>query len=192
MLHCFAMQQPVVELLAKQSVARLHAMQQDIRAQIQDLQLQAHWIERALAEKGEVAPTPAAAVQAPTAFSVTRTSSPRRSKPKRGGTSEAIRRVLEGEPGRLWQPAEVAERVHALGIGSSSPAIRVALRRMGDEGFLTRGPDGTGWKLASANGSYTSEPSTDAPSVGLGGMDGATSWPPDDRSGAQTAPNQSG
>ena len=181
---------PIIALLAKQSTAKLRAMQSDVQSQIQDLQLQAHWIGRAIADKQGSPPA------TPAGDSGTNGASPKRSansqRRRVGGTSDALRAILQAEPGRVWQPAEIAEVAHAQGLRSSSAAIRVALRRMGDEHFLTRGPDGTGWQLASENGSSASEPPTDAPSVGLGGMDGATSWPPDDRSGASTAPNQSG
>lgn len=176
---------PVVDLLAKQSTAKLRTMQSDIQQQINDLMLQAQWIKRAIEEKSGTQTT----VDAPTDAGprLKRTAPKRRST----GTSAAIRQVIEGgDPERVWLPGEVVREVKARGVTSSAAAIRVALRRMGEDGLLARGPNGEGWKLASVNGSSASEPSTDAPSVGLGGMDGGTSWPPDDRSGAQAAPNQ--
>jgi hypothetical protein len=176
---------PVVDLLAKQSTAKLRTMQGDIQQQINDLMLQAQWIKRAIEEKGGTRTTADVPADAES-----RLTAPIR---RNTGTNAAIRQVIEGgDPERVWLPGEVVREVKARGITSSAAAIRVALRRMGEGGLLARGPNGEGWKLASVNGSSASEPSTGAPSVGLGGMDGATSWPPNDRSGAQAAPNQSG
>lgn len=134
---------PVVELLTKQSRARLREMDTQITAQIEDLRVQSAWIKRALAEKGEGDDTtggvPAVAA-----------------KRRRGQTREAIMSVIVADPERVWLPNEVRKGLLERGIDMKVEALRVALRRMGDDNELVRGPDGNGWKLASTNGAVQS------------------------------------
>jgi hypothetical protein len=60
-------------------------------------------------------------------------------------------------------------------INDESINVYNALSQLVREGKLAR-RDGI-YELASANGSSAREPSTDAPSLGLGGMGGQTPWP---------------
>lgn len=135
---------PVIELLAKQSVARLRDMEKDIGAQIEDLTVQRVWVQRALAEKGA---SPINAAEAPTAVS-TNGGRPKR---KRSNKRQAITQVLLTDPGRVWLPSEVRDALLAQGVDSTAAAVRVTLRRMGDDGELERPTDGYGWKLADPN-----------------------------------------
>lgn len=169
---------PLVDLLAKQSTARLQAMQREIQTQILDLQLQARWVSRALA--GKHVPSPSAQENASHESDSGGSPQARRRVP--GSTGDVIREIINA-PGRVWQPSEVVQEAHNRGLRASPPAIRVALRRLGNSNYLKRGPNGTGWQLASANGSSPSEPPPDALSLGLGGMGGETPWPHNDGSG---------
>jgi hypothetical protein len=147
-------EQPVLELLTKLSRAKLRTMQLDIDAKLGDLQTQRQWIERALAAKGED-------------VSGAHSSSKQASANPRNGTNAIIREILAERPGYVWTPAEIINQAQARGATSSAQAIRVALRRMGEPptSLLARGPDGTGWRLASSNGSG-GESSSEAPISG--------------------------
>ena len=146
-------QNPVIDVLAKLSAAKLEAMQKDIEAQISDLRTQARWVDKALIEKG-VHPEPVE--QAGSAQPPANEPPPRQAKRrgvKRTGTADLIRTVFKERPEHVWTPAEVIRAVKARGATSSPQAIRVALRRMHNvDHFLERGPDGTNWRLASSNG----------------------------------------
>jgi hypothetical protein len=150
----------VIEVLSKLSAAKLEGMQKDIEAQITDLRTQARWIDRALIEKG-VHPPPAPSNGNGVAPPAPETSAPKRRSARRSGpggrgtgTAALIRAAVKERPEHVWTPAEVIRTVQDRGATSSPAAIRVALRRMHDvERFLERGPDGTGWRLASSNGS---------------------------------------
>lgn len=159
---------PVIEVLAKLSAAKLEAMQKDIEAQIADLRTQARWVDRALVEKGVHAPsTQQNDVSRPTTPVPSSTRVKRRGT-KRTGTADLIRAAIKERPEHIWTPAEVIRAVQERGATSSPQAIRVALRRMHKvDGFLEHGPDGTGWRLASSNGSVR-ESFSEAPSSGLG------------------------
>ena len=148
---------PVVALLAKQSKNRLQAMQRQVREQIESLQAQDEMIAQALAEKGE-----------PRHNGHNGTTKPQG---QANNKRDIFKRIIASRPDHAWLPAEVRAALVAEGIESNSPAIRVMLRRMGEAGDIARGPDGNGWKLASANGS-TQEPLTEATSVGPGDVGG--------------------
>lgn len=145
---------PVVELLAKQSVARLREMDAQIEAQIADLSVQGTWVKRALAEKGQEVP-PA---------TTTNGVEPERVKRRRGSKRDAIIELMQTDPGRVWLPSQVRAGLLERNIDSTVEAIRVALRRMGDDHELERGDDGNGWKLASTNGAVQ-QPLEEAPSL---------------------------
>jgi hypothetical protein len=154
----------VLELLATQSAAKLQAMEQAIDEQVADLRTQKDLIGRALTKKG-VRPTPAPSNDE---------KPPKKRKHRNGrtGSSSIIRQVVQEAPDRIWMPIEIIRAAHERGVTSNAQSIRVALRRMGDQGFLTRGPNGQGWQLASAstNGSeahQTSPPKV--PDTGRGG-----------------------
>jgi len=147
------LQNPVIDVLAKQSAAKLEAMQKDIEAQITDLRTQARWVDRALVEKG-IHPAHDEENLEPSAPATPAPAKIKRRGQKKTGTADAIRAVISERPEHVWKPAEVIKAVKARGVPSSDQAIRVALRRMHKvEHFLERGPDGTGWRLASSNGS---------------------------------------
>jgi hypothetical protein len=147
-------EQPVLELLTTVSRAKLRTMQLDIDAKLRDLQTQRQWIDRALAAKGEE----------PLAAHGSGSQTPAN---PRTGTNAIIREILAERPGYVWTPAEIINQAQARGVTSSAQAIRVALRRMGEPptNLLARGPDGTGWRLASSNGSG-GESSSEAPISG--------------------------
>lgn len=137
-------------------------MARSIDAQLADLQVEKEWIWDALAEKG---------VPKPSARETTQRKEPKSQGGRRTGSTAAIRGIISADPERLWMPKEVIDALHARGIESAPAAIRVALRRMGEKGFLVRGPDGEGWKLASNNGSEP-ESLLEAQTSGPGGMGG--------------------
>lgn len=172
---------PVIQILAKQAAAKLEAMQKDIEAQIADLRTQARWIDRALVEKGVHPPsTPQNAAPQPKPAPAP---APKRRGTKRTGTAELIRTVVKERPEHVWKPAEIIRTAQERGATSSAQAIRVALRRMYTvDGFLERGPDGTGWRLASSNGSKQ-ESLSEAPSWDPGGMGGDSPLAPTDGPG---------
>lgn len=165
---------PVIDVLAKLSAAKLEAMQKDIEGQIADLRTQARWVDRALIEKG-VHPHPTPQNGNGAAAAPTVTSAPKRRTRRSGrgtGTAAMIRAAVNERPEHVWTPAEIIRTVQDRGATSSPAAIRVALRRMHDvEHFLERGPDGTGWRLASSNGSRQ-ESFSEATSSGPGGTGG--------------------
>lgn len=176
-----AQQNPVIQILAKQAAAKLEAMQKDIEAQIADLRTQARWIDRALIEKG-VHP-PSTSQNGPTQPKPTPASATKRRGTKRTGTADLIRAVVKERPEHVWKPAEIIHIVKERGATSTPQAIRVALRRMHNvDGFLEHGPDGTGWRLASSNGSKQ-ESLSEAPSWDSGGMSGDSPLSPTDGSG---------
>lgn len=138
-------------MLAKQSAARLRDMDEKLSGQIVDLQVQQTWIRRALEEKGvtppELAPSPGNATNG----------SPTRGKRKRSNKRSAIMKVLLTKPSAVWLPSEVREGLLTQGIDSSVEAVRVTLRRMGEDGELVRPPDGNGWQLAGSDRADSSE-----------------------------------
>ena len=142
---------PVVEILAKQSGARLREMLGDVDRQIGDLRVQREWIIRALESKG---------TSAPSTQHGRSTAAPER---KRGSKRALIKEIFTVDPQKVWAPADVrsalAERAHEASIES----VRIALRRMAADGDVIRDPKG--WKLASANGS-AQEPLTEVPNLG--------------------------
>jgi hypothetical protein len=156
--------QTLPELLANQSAAKLQAMEEAIDEQIADLKLQKKWIGNALISKG-VRPKPAAKADSkPSA-------APKRSRKaaSRNGSTDTIRAIFRENPESVLMPAQVIAIARERGASSTDQAIRVALRRMRDQGFLERGPDG--WKLASSNGS-AQESFSEAETSEPGGMGG--------------------
>lgn len=151
---------PVVELLAKQTAARLRDMAAQIDTQISDLRVQRAWIDRALEVK-----------QPSTASSErTATTSKSTTKSRRSSKRDAIKALMQTDPDRTWLPSEVRDGLAARDIESTAGAVRVALRRMGDDHEVVRPDDGHGWKLASSNGSGNVQESlAEAPSSEQGG-----------------------
>jgi hypothetical protein len=137
--------QTVKELLAAQSAAKLQAMEEAIDGQIATLSLEKSWIGDALIEKGVRSKPNGRPEAAP--------KKERKGRTGRTGSSAVIREIVREQPERIWMPKEIIDAAHQRGVGSTDQAIRVALRRMGEQGFLQRGPDGSGWRLASSNGS---------------------------------------
>lgn len=175
---------PVIEVLAKLSAAKLEAMQKDIEAQIADLRTQARWVDHALVEKGVHPPTtPQNGASSPTPAPAPAPNAPKRRSTKRTGTAALIRTVIKERPEHVWTPMEIIRTVQARGATSSPAAIRVALRRMHNvEHFVERGPDNTGWRLASSNGSGR-ESFSEAPNRDPVGMGGNSPPAPTDGSG---------
>jgi hypothetical protein len=132
---------PIVALLAKQSASRLREMRDEANAQLQDLQNQIAWIDRALAEKGHGVRS-----------SNTAENSLHRPGRRRGSKRGVIKNVLGTEPEREWTPREIQTALAERGIDATVESVRVTLRRMLDnEGEVERGDHG--WRFASANGS---------------------------------------
>jgi hypothetical protein len=133
----------VLALLASQSAARLEAMEHALDEQIVDLASQKTLIDRALVEKGaRTKATPSGSDED------TKPSKRRRTRGRRTGSSTILRDIFNETPNVVFQPAEVISEAHARGVASSAQAIRVQLRRLGEQGFLARGPEGRGWMLA--------------------------------------------
>ena len=147
----------MVDLLAKQSAARLREMEAQLRSQMDDLRVQAEWVARALVVKGQTTadappstghkpvPSPSGGVNA-----VVR----RRRSNKRG----AIRALMETRPDHTWLPSEVRDGLATQGIETTADSLRVAMRRMAEEGLLERSETGHGWRLAGDDTSNGSSP----------------------------------
>lgn len=158
--------QTLPDLLANQSAAKLQAMEEAIDDQIADLKQQKKWIGDALIRKG-IRPRPTAKSEPKPPASPKRSRKPA----NRNNSTDIIRKIFRDSPGHVFMPADVIGIARERGASSTDQAIRVALRRMRDQGFLQRGPDGNGWKLASSNGS-AQESFSEAPTSGPGGMGG--------------------
>jgi hypothetical protein len=140
---------PLFELLMRQSVTRLREMQSAIRNQRQRLDFEDEYVARALAAKGaasekhrqsgEELVTPK-----PTAPRATRTRS------ARGDTRGTIKRTMATDVSRVWLPSDV-EKALADGGGPAlaRAAIRNAMKRMVETGELRRppGPNPQGFLL---------------------------------------------
>lgn len=135
---CLMSLDPVVALLAKQSVTRLREMESEIRHQIDSLRFQHDLVHRAL--QGKAQPSVVEPVR------------PSRSEaqPQRGKRAN-FREVLNTRPEHEWLPAEVRAELIERGVEVSSAAVRVMLRRMGENHEVVRTE--RGWKLSSRNGS---------------------------------------
>ena len=166
---------PVLGLLLKQSAQKLRAMQRDIDAEIANLQASRVQVGRALARKDGNGVVGAA-----------NGSGSRVNASKRAGASNSlILTIMAERADHVWMPAEIIRAVHERGHGNSDAAIRVALRRLSGRpnAPITRGPEGTGWKLASSNGSGR-ESSSEAHISGLGEHGGHSSLTDDPSPGA--------
>lgn len=137
----------VSDFLAKQSRSKLEAMERGIEERIADLKAEKELVGRALANKGVMRPkTP----QNPPDVKPSK----RRKRGGRGtGSAQILRDIVREQPERVWQPIEIIRAAHERGVTSEAQSIRVALRRLQTQGFLTRGPDGTGWQLAASQNS---------------------------------------
>lgn len=152
---------PVVALLAKQSAKSLREMDEAIAGQIEDLATQRAWIRRALAEKGVDLTTDTAESGKLSARVNGNGAKPGR---KRGDKRQAISQLMHSDPERVWMPSEIREGLAAQGIDVTVAAVRVTMRRMGDDGELVRPDDGNGWLLAEA-GATLGAPSSEGPSA---------------------------
>ena len=154
---------PVVEVLAKQSASRLREIGAQIDAQIEDLRVQGAWIKRAIDHKVGAGTSPA-----PRADDGATTKPAKRT---RSSKRDLIKKIMQTDPARTWLPSEVRDALTTQGVESTAAAVRVALRRMGDDNEVVRPDDGNGWILASANGN-SARPALAAaepPSSDLGG-----------------------
>jgi hypothetical protein len=132
----------VVTLLAKQSPSRLLAMQAEAREKKASLQAEEELITRALAEQGQST--------GPVSNKSKLPSDSHSNREKR----EIFREILSTRPDHAWMPAEMRLELSKRKIESTNDAIRALLRRMAKDGEVIRGDDGTGWRLASTNGSH--------------------------------------
>jgi hypothetical protein len=134
---------PVVALLATQSTKRLREMDNAIAEQLADLNAQRVWVRRALSSKGaSLDAEPEAGT--PSAHN----GNGKRPGRKRGSKREAIVELMRTDPRRVWLPSEVRASLEQQGIDVTVEAVRVTLRRMGDDNELVRPEDGNGWMLA--------------------------------------------
>ena len=138
---------PVVALLAEQSLRRLLQMDTEIQEQTKTLQVRRELIRDAINEKHRQQGTDAA--------KATRVVPPRT--PRQNTPREAFREVLRTRPDHEWRPTEVLDGLEKLGSETNAAAVRTMLRRMGTENEVIR--TDRGWKLASRNGSHA-EPSS--------------------------------
>jgi hypothetical protein len=146
---------PVAELLARQSRSKLKAMLEGIEATEASLKAQRQLVEEALGEKAGKSANSAVSEQGASGRGHT-------------GTSEVLRGIMRESNGRVLMPKEIIGKARERGVTSSDAAIRVALRRIHQvEGLIERGPGGTGWRLASSNGSAP-ESFSEAPSSASG------------------------
>lgn len=140
-----------MDLLLKQSVTRLREMRAQVDEKRRQLDFEAQYLDRALAEKGAAAPGEAAAASVP---------EPRT---RRGSKREPIKQVLARDPDRYWLPSEVRDALAKLGFETTSAAVRVTMKRMLEDEELERPPDdGHGFKLAPMNGATIQAPLTEA------------------------------
>jgi hypothetical protein len=142
----------VLQFLASQSAAKLQAMEHAIDEQIADLRSQRDLVGRALTEKGVRPKT------TPNGNGDAKPSKRRKQRNSRTGSSSVIRSIFLEQPERVWMPIEIINEAHERGVSSTAQAIRVQLRRMGEQGFLDRGPGGTGWRLTAASNGSAGEP----------------------------------
>jgi hypothetical protein len=135
----------IKELLGTLSAAKLRKMDEALDRQISERQTEKEWITEVLAKKsgGSASSRIEEAARRGSAFA----------RSPKNGTAETIREIIREQPGRVWMPRDIIEAAHGRGVASTPQAIRVALRRMGEKGFVVRGPDGEGWALAKSNGS---------------------------------------
>ncbi len=136
----------ILELLTKQSGTRLRQMRTQADAEIQRLQFEINYIDRALAEKSGASASQSKQNAEPASAS----DSGGRRESKRG----PIKEIAQSEPAKVWRPAEIRQCLALRGIEITNAAARVTMRRMLDEGTFQRGPDGEGFQLASRNGSH--------------------------------------
>lgn len=117
-------------------------MDSKLSEKIADLQVQQAWVRRALADKG-VAPASSAPPQTPENGN----GDGGRTR-KRSNKRKVIMEVVSSEADRVWLPSEVRDHLLARGIDTTAAAVRVTLRRMGDDKELVRPEDGNGWMVA--------------------------------------------
>lgn len=136
-----------------------------IETQIDDLRVQGAWIQRAIDHKLGTGTS-----SAPAADGDTPTKTAKRT---RSSKRDLIKTIMHTDPGHTWLPSEVRDKLAAQGVESTAAAVRVALRRMGDDHEVVRPDDGNGWILASANGNgaQPAPAAAEEPSSGLGGYD---------------------
>ena len=123
---------PVVALLAKQSAKQLRDMQHEIVDQINTLRVQHDLIEAALTAKMQTLDGGRDARTAPD---------------RRGGRREIYLEIMGERPNHDWTPNEIMTELTRRGLPSKGAAVRVMLRRMGEDGRARR--TAQGWRLAS-------------------------------------------
>jgi hypothetical protein len=163
----------IVELLAERPESDLRDLRARYIAQRQRVDVEIEQIDEALTKQAKRRGGKASARQ-------------NGSRPV-GSTRELILGALR-EKGRS-SPAEL--RAGFEQEGRSAKSIYNMLRTLTLEGEVVRVADGL-YELASDNGSRAGEPSSDATSVGSGGMGGKAPWPQQEGLAVATAPNRSG
>lgn len=152
-LRFLFMADPVVQLLVKQSKSRLNEMRSEAVRQIEDLQQQVAWIDRALAEKGA---SPQSGTSEP------RTTAERSAHYRANGYFNAGRRrrtsqkraaveaIMATDPSKGWTYADILEALEVSGMESTIESVRVLMRRMLSDGDIVRGGPNDGFILPSA------------------------------------------
>jgi hypothetical protein len=158
----------VSDFLAKQSKAKLEAMERGIGERIADLKAEQELVARALANKGVIRPK-----TAPSPIDA-KPAKRRKHGGRSTGSANVLRAIVQEQPERVWQPIEIINEAHDRGVTSNNQSIRVALRRLYEQGFLRRGPGNTGWQFAASQNGSAREPfqQTPLPSAGTAAGDG--------------------
>ena len=126
---------PIIELIAKQSMARLDEMEAELERTMRRTAFELEQVRDAkVLKSGTRGDGPLYELAAPD-------HAPRRRRGNgRGNKSAAIKRIMESEPNRIWRPGEISARLAEQGITLSRDGARVAMNRMGDE--LEKLPEG--------------------------------------------------
>jgi hypothetical protein len=129
---------PFIDLLSKQSAARLRDMETSLVAAMDRMGFELEIVRGALAEKqsGRRLPSREEADPRPPVLS--------RPSKARGYKRQLIKQIMETDPHRVWMPVEIMRAMADAGVEMSREAIRVTMRRMIDEHELDRPPNGSG------------------------------------------------
>jgi len=165
-----------LQLLLKQSAARLRELRSEAEAAVERGQRDLRYIDKALEAKG--GSTSTSTSTATPARSAARTRGPLA---KATNTREPIKEIVASDPVRIWMPAKVTtELAKRYQIEAAVGTVRAAMKRLLDEGFFTRPAEGeAGFKLASSNGSGA-EPNVEATNSGSEGYERQSALAPND------------
>ena len=162
-------QDPFIELIAKQSMARLDEMERDLREQLERIKFELVIVAGAKAVKGaNRKPTADRIVVDSFAGAGTSAVAAQRQRGQRSSKREPIKRVMQTAPDREWRPGEVARALDKQGIKLSRDGTRVTMNRMVEENELLKLGEGGGYMLPSSNGSASDTVSPAAPASANG------------------------